>query len=46
MVFEAWESQARQEAFTISRLGPALAQWNAPEPTRVECFFVIGRGPN
>lgn len=46
VVFEVWESQAKQEAFMNSRLGPALAQANAPEPTRVEWFSVIGQGPN
>jgi len=29
-----------------SRLGPALARANAPAPTRVEWFSVIGQGPN
>lgn len=29
-----------------SRLGPALAQAVAPQPTRVEWFSVIGQKPN
>jgi hypothetical protein len=45
VVFEVWESQAAQEAFMSSRLGPALGQGGAPEPSRVEWFTVIGQGP-
>jgi hypothetical protein len=43
VVFEVWESQAQQEAFMNSRLGPALGQAGAPDPTRVEWFSVIGQ---
>ena len=43
VVFEVWESQAQQEAFMSSRLGPALGQAGAPQPTRVEWFSVIGQ---
>jgi hypothetical protein len=46
MVFEVWESKAHQEAFMNSRLGPALAQAGAPQPTRVEWFTVIGQKPS
>ena len=43
VVFEVWESQAKQEAFMSSRLGPALGQAGAPQPNRVEWFSVIGQ---
>ena len=43
VVFEVWESQAKQEAFMNDRLGPALGQAGAPAPTRVEWFSVIGQ---
>jgi hypothetical protein len=46
VVFEVWESQAAQEEFMNSRLGPALGQASAPDPTRVEWFSVIGQGPS
>ena len=42
LVFEVWESQAAQEAFMASRLGPALGQVGVPEPKRVEWFSVLG----
>ncbi len=45
LVFEVWESKAKQEAFMNERLGAALAQANAPEPSRVEWFSVEGQGP-
>lgn len=43
VVFEVWESKAQQEEFMSSRLGPALGQAGAPEPTRVEWFSVLGQ---
>ncbi len=43
VVFEVWESQADQEAFMNTRLGPALAQANAPAPSRVEWLTVEGQ---
>ena len=46
VVFEVWESKAHQEEFMNSRLGPALAQAGAPQPTRVEWFSVIGQKVN
>jgi hypothetical protein len=46
LVFEVWESQAHQEAFMNTRLGAALAEANAPEPSRVEWFAVEGQGPS
>jgi hypothetical protein len=36
MVVEVWESQAAQEAFMAARLGPALGQGGAPQPSRIE----------
>ena len=41
-VFEVWESREAQDAFMTSRLGPALGQAGAPEPTRVEWMNVVG----
>jgi hypothetical protein len=38
VVVEVWESQAAQEAFMHSQLGPAFAEAKVPEPTRVEWF--------
>lgn len=43
VVFEVWDSQASQQAFMDSRLGPALSQAGVPEPTRMEWFTVAGR---
>jgi hypothetical protein len=42
LVVEVWDSQASQEAFMSSRLGPALGQAGVPEPSRVEWFSVVG----
>ncbi len=42
IVVEVWESQAVQEAFMQSRLGPALQEANVPPPTRVEWFALAG----
>jgi hypothetical protein len=42
MVFELWDSQESQGAFMASRLGPALAQAQLPEPTRLEWLSVLG----
>ena len=43
VVFEVWESQAKQEAFMSSQLGPALGQAGVPQPSRMEWFSVIGQ---
>jgi hypothetical protein len=42
IVFEVWESRAKQEAF-MSELGPALGQAGVPQPSRMEWFTVIGQ---
>jgi hypothetical protein len=42
VVFELWESQAQQEAFMSSRLGPALGKAGVPEPSRAEWMSVAG----
>jgi hypothetical protein len=42
IVVEVWESQADQQAFMESALGPALHEVNAPQPTRVEWFSHAG----
>ena len=36
IVVEVWESQQAQHAFMESQLGPAFAQAQVPEPSRVE----------
>lgn len=41
VVVEVWESQAAQGEFMAARLGPALGQANAPQPSRVEWFTNI-----
>jgi hypothetical protein len=41
-LFEVWESRDAQDAFMNSRLGPALGQASAPEPTRVEWMNLKG----
>lgn len=38
VVVEVWESQAAQEAFAQSQLGPALAEAEVPQPSRMEWF--------
>jgi hypothetical protein len=38
IVVEAWESQADQERFMASKLGPAFHEAKVPAPTRVEWF--------
>ena len=42
IVVEVWESKAAQEKFMGERLGPALQEGGAPQPTRVEWFEMIG----
>lgn len=42
VVVEVWESQADQEAFMASRLGPALAKAEVPQPKRVEWMGLLG----
>jgi hypothetical protein len=41
VVVEVWESQAAQGEFMNSVLGPAFAEANVPQPTRVEWFANI-----
>lgn len=43
VVFEVWESQAQQEAFINTRLGHAIGQAGAPQPTRIQWFSVLGQ---
>ncbi len=38
IVVEVWESQAAQEEFMHSKLGPAFGAVGAPQPARVEWF--------
>jgi hypothetical protein len=38
IVVEVWESQEAHGAFMESELGPAFAQAQVPEPTRLEWF--------
>ena len=38
VVVEVWESQAAQEAFMRSQLGPAFAEAKVPQPARIEWF--------
>ena len=38
VVVEVWESQAAQAAFMESQLGPAFAEAEVPQPTRIEWF--------
>lgn len=42
IVVEVWESQADQQAFMESELGPAFREANVPEPSRVEWFSHAG----
>jgi hypothetical protein len=42
LVFEVWDSQASQEAFMTTRLGPALGQTGMPAPSRLEWLSVTG----
>ena len=42
VVVEVWESQAAQADFMHSRLGPAFAEANVPQPARVEWFALAG----
>jgi len=41
IVVEAWESQADQERFMGSKLGPAFQEANVPAPTVVEWFSEV-----
>jgi hypothetical protein len=38
VVVEVWQSQPDQEAFMQSQLGPAFAEAQVPQPTRIEWF--------
>ena len=42
IVVEVWDSQAAQEKFMADRLGPALGQAGAPQPSRVQWFSLLG----
>ena len=44
IVYEVWESKAKQEAFMAGRLGAALAAAGAPEPRKVTEVDVVGHG--
>jgi hypothetical protein len=41
-VVEVWESREAQDAFMTSRLGPALGQAGAPEPSRADWMPLKG----
>jgi hypothetical protein len=41
-VLEIWESRDAQDAFMNGRLGAALGQAGAPDPTRVEWMLLKG----
>jgi len=41
IVVEAWESQADQERFMATKLGPAFHEANVPAPTRLEWFSEV-----
>jgi hypothetical protein len=41
-VLEIWESREAQDAFMNGRLGAALGQVGAPDPTRVEWMLLKG----
>ena len=43
VVFEVWESRAKQETFMNERLDAAMAQAGAPLPTRSEWFSLVGQ---
>jgi hypothetical protein len=38
VVVEVWQSQADQQAFMQSQLGPAFAEAEVPQPARIEWF--------
>ena len=38
VVVELWESQAAQGEFMSSQLGPAFAEADVPQPSRIEWF--------
>jgi hypothetical protein len=42
VVVEVWESQAAQQQFMESRLAPAFAEANVPQPTRAQWFTHLG----
>lgn len=41
VVVEVWQSQADQEAFMQSQLGPAFEQAQVPKPSRIEWFTKV-----
>ena len=43
IVVEVWESKAAQEKFMAERLGPALHEAGAPQPSRVQWFSFLGQ---
>jgi hypothetical protein len=42
IVVEVWDSKAAQEEFMEKLLGPALQKAQAPAPTRVEWWSLLG----
>lgn len=41
VVVEVWQSQADQEAFMQTQLGPAFAEAEVPQPARIEWFASV-----
>lgn len=41
VVVEVWESQEAQAAFMHSQLGPAFAEAQVPDPSRIEWFTEV-----
>jgi hypothetical protein len=44
IVYEVWESKAKQEAFMAGRLGAALGAVGLPQPRKVTEVDVVGHG--
>jgi hypothetical protein len=44
IVFEVWESKAKQEAFMAGPLGNALGEVGLPQPRKVTEVDVVGHG--
>jgi len=42
IVYEVWESQAKQEAFMAGRLGAALGAVGLPQPRTVTDVHIVG----
>ncbi|MEA3078550.1 MAG: hypothetical protein QOF60_3458 [Actinomycetota bacterium] len=43
VVVEVWDTQAEQEAFLASRLGPALGEAGVAQPKRMEWLSLLGQ---